>query len=296
VNANPRIAKTENLERTRGDDGKLYILTNKEDYAKYRLASDDDDANYMQKYASLNKASKQRPKSAHAKIETPYKTARLTQNASRQLSQDYADKTQPIHIDDNFETSIQFSSKSRRNATMTGHESLQPKGAPSDIVTSTVDILQEKYEENLGVIDALFHEKQAMERRMRAMEQQLQQSLHMQQWVEKRRARSAHDETEYSHDNYQFQSNRNPTKELSASQAADFFGQDTDLSPRIKAGLSSSLCLDDRRPSSVGRQPRSEVGRNSFNALATRSLSAGRFIVYAELQADQDRYKKTFCN
>lgn len=312
-NNDPRLAKTDNLERTIGDDGKLYILANKEDYRKYKCV-DDDSHDFSYALSSRGPASSsstrpQRPRSAQAKFQTPYNNDKLSKSKRplKESSQTFG-KEDNIYIlpkKDYFYDSKSITEYEGIEDALNTNTNEQYKMSGLGVsqnaenrVSASIEFIQTKYEQNLEVISALYTEKKQMELRMMNLERALhvadqsRRYQHNSEDSSRERDYSSAAPEKQNEDSNIFQAASNASSmALSAAEVASMFNDSRSASPAHLGDkrFSRSQSFDDRRPRSAGRL---DTNQNSLSCdvSSSRSVSSGRFVVSAQLQADQDRY------
>lgn len=151
-----RLAKVDNRTKTIGEDGKLYILTDKEDYEKYKW--DNNTPNQVEKkfISDLRNSFN----SSHVNQPMNLMTSRILPS-----SKPRGEKYDFEH--ENFtDQSVLYKDKSSKQ--------LSKSPQKSDVrYRSSLNVLQKKYEENLVVINKIFHEKLVLETKMIRIENQL---------------------------------------------------------------------------------------------------------------------------
>jgi len=170
--ADPRVASTYIPKKTRGSDGVLYALNREEDRGKYRTLSEEEIMEEIRISREMSTSLKimsgkldssgrsRKPNSG--KFIPPTMGTNTKQRKIEKRAWDKhiaAKRTQTA-------TSISMGNNSTTNSTQPSEERLM----------KAVNDMQEKYTQNLSVIETLLAEREQMERRVRSLEKAVEES------------------------------------------------------------------------------------------------------------------------
>mmetsp|Transcript_19736 Transcript_19736/g.28388 ORF Transcript_19736/g.28388 Transcript_19736/m.28388 type:complete len:724 (-) Transcript_19736:65-2236(-) len=177
-----RVASSFVPSKTTGEDGKLYMLADKEDAAKFKTLSDEEIQEEQRVSEKMKESilanSKNRAKiDSHGfpRKESPQKTVPKKQPKKRQSSTSHHQTSDmgSTHMDSAL---LNETAKAVTKTIGEDDDRDTSMGPPEDKLLRTVSTMQEKYAENLKIIEKLFKERQEMEKRLEYVEKQLKQS------------------------------------------------------------------------------------------------------------------------